>query len=94
MAQAMMPISNTKILLQQIEITGETWKTICDTHQDFLKEPTRPRILAASSATAAELEAAKNRAADGTKPVVPDKRPYRPKVKNAYTDPEYVPRTG
>ena len=61
-----MPISDTRTLLTQIEVTEGMWRTINDVHEDYIKSTNKPRVLAASSATVAELEAAKSRAADGT----------------------------
>jgi hypothetical protein len=49
------------------------------------------RILAASAATREEVEAAKQRKDDGSKPVVAEKRPYRPKPMSRYEEPEYLP---
>ena len=49
------------------------------------------RILAASAATKEEIEEAKNRMSDGSKPVVTEKRPYRPKPLSQYEEPAYLP---
>ncbi len=49
-----------------------------------------PRVLAASSATEAELEAAKS-FKDSSKPVEPSKRPFRPKVPSEYIEEELIP---
>ena len=44
------------------------------------------RVLAASSATKEELESAKQRMDDGSKTVITEKRPYRPKPTSQYED--------
>jgi Reverse transcriptase (RNA-dependent DNA polymerase)/RNase H-like domain found in reverse transcriptase len=49
------------------------------------------RILAASSATQEEIETAKTRYNDGSKPVTTEKRPYRPKLASQYEEPAYLP---
>ena len=49
------------------------------------------RILAASAATKEEVESAKQRMGDGSKPVVTEKRPYRPKPTSQYEEPSYLP---
>ena len=49
------------------------------------------RILAASSATKEEIETAKTRYDDGSKPVTTEKRPYRPKLASQYEEPAYLP---
>ena len=52
-----------------------------------------PRTLAASSATTKELDEAAERMNDGTKPIVPAKRTYRPGIANVYEEPEVFPDT-
>ena len=49
------------------------------------------RVLAASAATKEEVEAARKRTDDGSKPVTTEKRPYRPKPASRYEEPEYLP---
>ena len=49
------------------------------------------RVLAASAATKEEVESAKQRMDDGSKPVVTEKRPYRPKPTSQYEEPTYLP---
>ena len=49
------------------------------------------RILAASAATKEEVESAKQRRDDGSKPVITEKRPYRPKPTSQYEEPSYLP---
>ena len=49
------------------------------------------RILAASAATREEVEAAKQKMSDGSKPVVTEKRPYRPKPLSQYEEQPYLP---
>ena len=49
------------------------------------------RTLAASAATKEEVEIAKQRMRDGSKPVVTEKRPYRPKPTSQYEEPTYLP---
>ena len=49
------------------------------------------RVLAASSATKEDVNAAKQRMQDGSKPVVTEKRPYRPKPTSEYEEPSYLP---
>ena len=53
--------------------------------------PPIPKTLAATSATKTEIEKAKKRMSDGSKPVEVEKRPYRPKMQNVYIEPEEVP---
>jgi Reverse transcriptase (RNA-dependent DNA polymerase)/RNase H-like domain found in reverse transcriptase len=49
------------------------------------------RILAASAATQEEVDDAKQRKDDGSKPVITEKRPYRPKPTSQYEEPAYLP---
>lgn len=48
-------------------------------------------MLAASSATQQELEAAKERTNDGSRPVAVPQRPYRPKLDSLYVEPALLP---
>ena len=48
-------------------------------------------VLAASAATQEEIESAKKRYDDGSKPVMTEKRPYRPKLASLYEEPAYLP---
>ncbi len=54
-------------------------------------ENNRTVVWAASSATAKEIAEAKKRSNDGSRPVVTEKRPYRPKVKSKYVEMDYIP---
>lgn len=47
--------------------------------------------MAASAATKAEIEEASRRANDGSKPVLTEKRPYRPKLASQYQESAYLP---
>jgi hypothetical protein len=49
------------------------------------------RALAASAATKEEIEKARQRTRDGSKPVNIEKRPYRPKPTSRYQEPPYLP---
>ena len=49
------------------------------------------RTFAASSATKKEIAKSQASRADGSKPVVAEKRPCRPKVKNACEEPDFLP---
>ena len=47
--------------------------------------------MANSDATDKEIEEAKNKRKDGSRPVEIDRRPYRPKLASIYQEPEYFP---
>jgi hypothetical protein len=49
------------------------------------------RTLAASTASEEEEASAKYLQEQGLKPVLMDKRPYRPKMSSVYVEPEYIP---
>ena len=49
------------------------------------------KILAAYAATKEEVESAKQRMQDGSRPVITEKRPYRPKPISQYEEPAYLP---
>ncbi len=51
----------------------------------------RPRVLANSDATEKERAEAAARRKDGTKPIVVERQPYRPKLILVYEEPEYFP---
>jgi hypothetical protein len=49
------------------------------------------KVLAASAATKEEVEKEKEKMMDGSKPVLTEKRPYRPKPLSQYEEPAYLP---
>ena len=59
--------------------------------KEQIDEESRIRIMAASAATQEEIELAKTKYNDGSKPVATEKRPYRPKLASLYEEPTYLP---
>lgn len=84
------------------EQSTEVKKTVDDTREQNENDSNKtnnynahkhngPKAFAASAATKAEIEAAAQRAKDGSRPVITGKRPYRPKMASMYEEPEYLP---